>query len=844
MVSIINLDKERKLSEKIPFSHHVTDNIIATKQGEYIATLKLGGRASVSEDYATVERWIYEINHAIKGLCNENFAIYTYLDRRKTAEYQEKEFNNFFSAELDKFYSKKFNKDSLLINEIYISFVFSPFLGLEKNVHRKALKKMSVAERLEEQKTYIEELEKVTFAMYELFKAKKYQPVLLGKYEKDSFIYCSQVEFFHYVITREKVRIPVRQNTIADYIGNHRILFSPQGEFAEIRLNNGERHFFGMLDIKEYPENTVAGHINTLMKSNFEFMLCQSFVCIRNAVSKGFLKQQHKFLRDSDDMAMSQMDDLVHAMDDLDSGRFIMGHHYLSLQVFGKDIAQTQKNLNLAYNTLTDLHFVLTRCDLSLEGAFLGMLPTNYKYLPRPAVITSYNFLCFNSFHNEATGKPNNNPWGSAVLPLKSLSGSPIYFNFHATPLHENSLGKKALANTGVFGQSGAGKTVFLAMTLAYLNDTTKNARQVIFDKDKGMAVYVQAVDGRYYTIERNKPTGFNPLQVEDSGFIKQFIKSLLVNDGIGYNHYDDEDVSKAIKLLLLQDVEDRNLSIFVQGLNASFMAEDENSRPSVKARLAKWLRGAEYGYLFDNNHDTMELERCRVYGFDVGEFIEDDNIRDPIMTYLLYRTKSMINGEPFVYVFDEFWKMLYAEAFQNLIKDELKTIRKKNGFCYFLTQEPNDVLSHPLAPTLITQLATLVLLENGKASAEHYIDGLKLTESEFSLIKAIPESSRQMVVKNAGIAGASICSLDLGGKGSSDMMAVLSGTPDNALLVDRIKEKIAKDKVEKMLMSEVISEEERLKIKQTNLLDIHIPSSEWLPMYWQTLSDLNSVHV
>lgn len=832
-----NFINERSLSDMLPYSHHATDKIIVTKNGDYVSTIKCGGRAFIAESAETVARWIFELNTALKGVLSENFALHTHLDRHKVSEYSQKEFNNYFSTYFDKQYSSRFDKDSLLVNDIYVSFVFRPLVSGSGGVFSK-MEKMSDSDRLELQSIYVEELEKVTSLIFQLLEAKKYQPIMLGQYElqNDENIYCSQVEFFNYLLTRERKKIAVRRNRISDYIGNHRILFSPQGEFGEIRSCNGEKTFFAMLDVKEYPEMTGSGHVNALMKSDFEFVLSQSFVCMNKRVAKAFLKQQSKFLKDAKDMAKSQIDELEQAMDDLESGRFVMGHHYLSLQVFGSDIKSTQKALNGAYNTLTDLQFVLTRCDLSLEGAFFSMLPANFKLIPRPSVITSYNFLCFNSLHNYATGKATGNPWGTAVMPLKSLSGSPMYFNFHATPLYENSIGKRALANTGVFGQSGAGKTVFLAVTLSYLNDKEKNVRQVIFDKDKGLAVYVQAVGGKYYTIEKGKPTGLNPLQINDKSFVKKFIKSLIISDQSGYNHSDDEDITKAVDMLFTMEIQDRNLSVLTQGLSAEIFTDDENSRPSVRARLRKWLRGSEYGYLFDNNIDTMELDKYRVYGFDVGEFIEDDIIREPIMTYLLERTKTMINGEPFVYVFDEFWKMLYAECFQNLIKDELKTIRKKNGFCYFLTQEPNDVLSHPLAPTLVTQLVTYILLENANASSEHYVDGLKLTESEFDLVKEIGESSRQFVIKSGGQTAKGY--LDLNGGIFNRSMAVLSGTPDNAVLVDKIKQKLHKEKVDKIINSEFSTENEKQNALNLNWFESDIKPEEWLPIYWKQLED------
>ncbi|WP_180061828.1 MULTISPECIES: VirB4 family type IV secretion/conjugal transfer ATPase [unclassified Acinetobacter] len=837
---------ERSISERIPYSHHVRDNIIVTKTGEYLTTLKLVGRTFLGESPETVARWVYELNTALKGCMTENFAIWTHLDRHKISEFPEKQYNNYFSEYFDKNYSQLFKADNLLANTIYITFIFRPQVGQGVKIGK--VNKMSERDRIELQNSYIEQLENVSSLMFDLLKAKKYQPTYLGTYtlensvefvsdEDKEVVYCSQLEFLNYLLTRDKSRVPVRNNRISDYIGNHRILFSPQGEFGEIRLSNGDKQFFAMLDVKDYPEATGSGHLNALMKSDFEFMLSQSFVFISKRDSKAFLKQQLKFLKDAKDMAFSQMEELIEAQDDLDSGRFLMGHHYLSLQIFGDSIKQAQAGLNSAYNILTDLQFVLTRCDMSLEGAFFSMLPCNTKYIPRPSPITTFNFLCFNSFHNYATGKPVNNPWGSAIMPLKTTSGSPMYFNFHSTPIHENSLGKKALGNTACFGQSGAGKTVLLGATINHLNDVAKNAGQFIFDKDQGMSVYVQAVNGRYFTVKQGQSTGWNPLQVEDKGFIKDFIKSLVGSDGIGWNHYDDQEVTTAIDLLFKHEKSDRNLSYFTQGLRTVIHTDSDNERPTMSSRLQKWIRGAEYGYLFDNDNDLLDLSTCRVYGFDVGEYIENDVIREPIMSYLLYRSREMLNGQPFVYVFDEFWSMLQAEVFQKLIKDELKTIRKKNGFCFFLTQEPNDVLSHPLAPTLVTQLATLILLENDKATAEHYIEGLKLTHAEFDLVKSIPESSRQFVIKQA--TQTAVAKLELkGGEAFTNIINVLSGTPDNARLVDKIKQKIGEEKIQKILESELSSEEDKNKVRNMSWQNVKIDSREWLPIYWQTLNE------
>ncbi|WP_407662265.1 VirB4 family type IV secretion/conjugal transfer ATPase [Moraxella caprae] len=54
------------------------------------------------------------------------------------------------------------------------------------------------------------------------------------------------------------------------------MLFSNHGEIGEIRQIERSK-FFGMLELKEYENYTVPGHINTLLNSNCELIVSQSF---------------------------------------------------------------------------------------------------------------------------------------------------------------------------------------------------------------------------------------------------------------------------------------------------------------------------------------------------------------------------------------------------------------------------------------------------------------------------------------------------------------------------------------------------------------------------------------
>ena len=62
---------------------------------------------------------------------------------------------------------------------------------------------------------------------------------------------------------------------------------------------------------------------------------------------------------------------------------------------------------------------------------------------------------------------------------------------------------------------------------------------------------------------------------------------------------------------------------------------------------------------MFDNPNDNIHFGGSSIIGFDYTEVIEDGKTREPIIQYLFHRMESLIDGRPFIYVMDEFWKVL-----------------------------------------------------------------------------------------------------------------------------------------------------------------------------------------
>lgn len=776
------LTTETPISDYVPYSHHVTDTIISTKNAEYLSIWKLSGRSHQSASLEDVYSWVRDLNNTLRGIATANIVFYSHIVRRKVSEYPDAEFDNAFCQTLNDKYKESFTNLSLMVNDLYFTVVYRPAPDKIVSILSKA-EKPSLDDKLHWQQRAIKTLDEINATLGSALR--KYDPELLSAYEHNGRMFSSVGEFLSYLLNGSHKRVPITAERLCEYLPQNRISFSKWGEIGEIRTVQGSK-YFGMVEVKEYDDSTEPGHFNTLLESPYEFILTQSFACLSRHAAKGYLQRHQKNLIDANDVAVRQIDEINVALDQLVSGQFIMGEHHCTLQVTGESAIQVREYLAQASAAFMDVGVIPKVVDLALEAAYWAQLPCNLQYRPRPAAITSLNFLSFSPFHNFMSGKPTGNPWGNAVTIFKTISGTPLYFNFHASRIDEDATDKRLLGNTAIIGQSSSGKTVLIGFLLAQSQKLKPTI--IAFDKDRGMEIVIRAMGGCYLPLKTGVPSGFNPFQLEPTSanliFLKQLITKLVSGNGADVSHSDETIIDQALQALMQGNIEKpfRSLSMLLQFLPNPHQSDD-NARPTVHARLQKWCRGGEFGWLFDNAEDALDLTSHAMFGFDITDFLDNPDTRTAVMMYLLHRCESIIDGRRFMYVFDEFWKPLQDPYFEDLAKNKQKTIRKQNGIFVFATQEPSDALESPIAKTLIQQSATWIFLANPKADYQDYVEGFKLTDSEFDLVKNIGEFSRRFLIKQ----GDNCALAELNLNGFDEELLVLSGTPDNAQMVEEI---------------------------------------------------------
>jgi len=789
--------RENSVAEFIPYHVQVNENTVKTKGGDFLQIIKLEGVAHETADPEDVIIWKEQINILLRNISSPQVCLWTNTVRREKTIYPGGDFIGDFDKRLNDKYAAYVTKNKMMVNELYLTVIYRPSATKALGFFSKMEKNKDIINH--QQQEAIEKLNELVSIVTSSLN--RYSPRVLGTYVHNNILHSEVVEFLDFLVNGDWTPRALPRKPLYECMARMRPFFG--ADALELR-GIVDSKVGAILGISEYPEGTEAGLLNALLSAPFSLILTQSFNFLSKPVSIDLLERQQKRLQTTGDHAVSQVDAIDDALDDLASGRIVYGEHHLSLTVFGDDAHNLRTNLSGARTELSDCAMVVAREDWALAAAYWAQLPGNTKYRPRPSPISSRNFAGFSSFHNYPTGQRIGNQWGPAVTMFKTSSGAPYYFNFHeplssskakkkaemerehgadALQASEEKEEQKALGSSLIIGPSGEGKTVIQG----FLMSQSKKFKptQVIFDKDRGLEIYVRACAGVYLPLKNGKPTGFNPFKLEPNNnnllFLSQLVKKLCRGE---FNNQEEKEIDNAVRGVMGLPKDKRRL-----GRCLDFLDPVASNGPH--ARLSKWCDDGSLSWVMDNDNDELDFDNNTMFGFDVTEFLENEEVRTPIVMYLFHRIEQLIDGRRFQMFLDEFWKLLLDEYFEDFAQNKQKVIRKQNGIMVYGTQSPKDVLKSPIAHSLIEQCATFIFLPNPKADRQDYIDGFHLTEREYNLIKeGIAPGSRQFLVKK----GHNSVVAELNLQGFDDELAIISGTTENVNLVTKIIENHGKD--------------------------------------------------
>lgn len=764
---------EESVSRFIPYTHHIDETTIKTKEGYLLKVIRLEGIPFETADQIDLNQSKNIRATMLRGLSNSRFALYHHVIRREDKSGMDGFFENDWCRELDQKYQSKLATKRMFVNEQYLTIVRRPQQGaiglvaeIGRTIFNKIDRQIQQAQADEAQKALNEAVSNLLMTLT------PYKPTLLGIEETERGMFSQPLSFLSYLLNLEKTDIRLPQATIANYLSTKRISFGK--ETFEIRGAAPDDVKLGaILSLKEYADGTGPGMLDGLLRLPHEFIITQSFGFVDRQASLSVMREIKRKLISGEQGATSLEADMDNAIDDLASGRSTFGEHHLTVTAIGKTPTELDHTLSNCIAAFVNLGIVAAREDINMEAAFWAQLPGNFSYIARRALISNGNFAGFSSLHNFPAGQAAGNHWGSAITRLETTSGTPYWFNFH----------ERDVGNFTVIGPTGTGKTVLL--TFLHAQAQRLAPRSVYFDKDRGAEIYLRAIGADYTIVRAGTPTGLNPLQLPDTpenrAFLREWIRLLVsIDNDIPVSAQDLEIIADAVRDNFKEPLEHRRLRYFAELL----AGHERKGGDTLASRMAKWHSGGERAWLFDNAQDSLSLNNRNI-GFDLTSILDDKLSRTPWMMYVFHRVSQLLTGEKVILMLDEGWKMLDDPVFSAKIKDWMKTIRKQNGILGFATQSARDALGSSVGDAIIEQSPTQIFLPNARATEQDYCEGFGLSMHELKLIRTLTPESRCFLIRHG--TESVIAKLDL--SGMEDFVSILSGRTETVRLMQELIE-------------------------------------------------------
>ncbi len=489
-----------------------------------------------------------------------------------------------------------------------------------------------------------------------------------------------------------------------------------------------KKRYGTIISIKDYPTETYPGILDRLSLP-FDSVVTQSFSAVDNLAAQSKISRIRKQMKAAEDAALSLMEQLEEAEDDVASGRVVFGDHHCSIALFCDSEEELSDAVTFVTRAMQEAGSSIVREGFAARTVYFAQHPGNFTYRTRPSMISSQNFSQFCAMHGQSKGNTDDKcPWGEAVTVFPTGRGESFRFSFHLPGKH----GQRTVGHTLILGQTGSGKTLGTAFLLSQAQRL--NPRIIIFDKDNGLEMAVRAMGGKYFPVRMSVKTGFNPMRAESdargAAWLTDWLDALANLDGKPLTPIQLQALSDAVQANMNADSRLQNFEQFRSQLRAT---DDDGD---LYNRFGRWDESGQFGWLFGGKGlDALAFD-ARISAFDVTEIFDNNIIRTAWLSYVFRRIERLVEDEyPTLLVLDEAWRLLDDPYFQLRLKDWMLTMRKKNVAVLLLTQRVSHI-TNCAAGDAILESAVTRLIYPSAYNTEAELAPLNLTPTESAFLQ------------------------------------------------------------------------------------------------------------
>ena len=518
-----------------------------------------------------------------------------------------------------------------------------------------------------------------------------------------------------------------------------------------VRIND---RWTAVIAVDGYPPYTEPGALDVLQAFSGDYQWSTRFVCMGRTRSRTVITRKRRFWAQGkrslsaqafavdgapvDVHATAMEADTDQALAEVNSGDLAYGVTNSTITIFGADGEPRELVLQAARRvteTLLEQGFEARVETLNALEAYIGRLPGHPRHNPRRPILSSLNasdmIPMSTIWQGDTTVNcpefPRNSP---PLLVGRAISGEPYFFNLHSA----------GVGHTLVFGPTGAGKSVLLALFAANFTKYP-NARIVIFDKKRSVQYLTSAVGGNFIPLGQDGQALSPVAGLLECGksHLEDWLTELIRLSGAASTSDLRREIRKTVALL-----DEGHTLADVPGFIQSGEAREA---------LAPFVDDGHHTGIFDAQDDRIRLTDWTVFETD-DLFSAGPDIAVLALDYLFRMVENSLDGRPTLLVIDEAWAFLEHPLFANRIRSWLKELRKANASVVLATQSVADATSSEITPVLVENCPTKIYLPNAaaktRASRDQY-HSLGVTDEMIDLIAAMRPKQHYYVVKPEG---------------------------------------------------------------------------------------------
>lgn len=738
----------RRYSQYMPFQTVYNDNSIQLTDGSLIRVYRVAGIQASMQDDATRAKFLDLRAQLFNQIRDPNVTMRFFTIRDAADENTDYEFHQ---DVLQAIYNKWRDQGlRIFLNNYYI------VLSVGGNGAR---------EKLNQYGNYIESI------------LAAYKPTVLRNDSRDNM-----ARFFGRILSPISRPAPaVCDQNISDVATVDDVEFLKNGLVRY--LSGGRQSYAAMVSFRISPDYLDEEFFTSVSTIQTEMICMNGFGIMGTSDVDMTLRQRQSTAQENDDVSAQQISAAQNAMDENISGNQTLVNYYPLFVIFGASEQDVNKYVDefkkiaASFGVSPVVETFASKVSWFAQIPGFDVFPRSFKMLSKTAAV---------SIPMESTPRGvENSDWGPGPLVVfPTAQGTPYQFQFHVSDA------PAAVAHTLTIGPTGGGKTTLFSFLIAQSMRHQK-LKAFFFDRNRGAEIFTLSVGGKYVTMQGNEKdslentflTHLNPLKMPDTAANRAFLRRWFSIISGQNDAFSNDEIARAVSVNFdYLAGHDRLLKNLWQSCFSS--------SGQMRAALKKWVDPLQYGDIFNEDSDTLDLQ-SRLTTFDFTDILQDETLAPAVISYILHRinTITVANGNPSLIMIDETAPMLENKMFRDNFIAGLQEGRK-NRQAYMVSFQRANVLDKlGIGDVVRGQAQTVLFFRNPAADASDYkYWNLNPLEMAFIQGKAYPNLKRAVLLSRPVTGESVVLNTELGGLGNL-LRLFESGRP-SVLLAEELYKK------------------------------------------------------